>query len=425
MGKIIIDAELHDSGVSLGAEKLGTAFAHLERRTASGAKGLQSVEIGMRTLAAQAVGLHGPLGRVAEGLLSFAGGGTLVLGVAAGIGLITLAMKAMKEEGEQAAKATEDLEKRLTALGAHGALVAATMRVSALEVKEDEIRRQLDIEEGLPRFRQNAARQEQLSADLLKIQGEMANLINGVLIPAENRVTKEKEKQAEEEKKQTEELQKQLDIIGKLVAGDVENQFRFLNAETRAFLDAGAQIQSLMMGGTPEQIRLWWQQSPSAPDAPDFNELGRIGRASVPMGRGTGNQAAAAVAQAIAAIASGLQGGVGGALTGLGGALGSLSGIGSLGGLGPIGLGIGAGGVLISALQGLFSHSKPAVVLIDGYSSTAISQQNQVMQLLAGVLGIKVDILSAGTAGPDMTAYDLGRRARLDGGMRLPPGAMR
>lgn len=434
MGKAVIDVQVDASGASSGLARLGAAFDHLDKRTASGTKGIQSVEIGLRTLAAQAVGVHGPLARVAEGLLSFAGGGTMVLAVAAGIGIVTLVMKQMGAEAKKAAEETKQLEDRLKSLSAHGGVVAASMRISELEIEKKRIERELTRGSGAPSlyglFFGAAADRERLGAKIIDINKQIATITNQELIPAEQKVTEQKQKQLqtaaqqlEAEAKLTAELQKQIALIGEGVEADLEKFYK-KNADIfQQSFEAVLAMRSILEGGTP-QTRMWWEVSPTM-QTPDFAELGRIGNAGTP-GAGTDRGAMAGIiAQAIASVASGARGGISGAVTGIGGALGSLSGLSGLAGLGPIGAGVAAGGAVISLLGGLFSSSKPAVVMIDGYSSTAINQQQQIMQILAGFLGLKVDVLSAGSATPEGAAHVLGRMSRLDGGMRLPPGSLR
>lgn len=85
---------------------------------------------GMVALATQAVGAQNSVGRLAQGLLMLGGGGGLVLGVAAGIGAISLAYKVLTRDTKEAEEAQKDLVKALQGVGAHGQLVAAQMELS-------------------------------------------------------------------------------------------------------------------------------------------------------------------------------------------------------------------------------------------------------------------------------------------------------
>ena len=67
------------------------------------------LETGLQSLAFEAAGIQGPLGRVAEGFLRFGGGSALVLGAAAGLGLIAGAYKLAAAEAEQLQATNEKL----------------------------------------------------------------------------------------------------------------------------------------------------------------------------------------------------------------------------------------------------------------------------------------------------------------------------
>ncbi len=124
----------------------------------------------------------------------------------------------------------------------------------------------------------------------------------------------------------------------------------------------------------------------------------------------------AAVLTAAGGIARGDPGSV---LAGLGGATQAIGGISALKGL-PV---IGDIGAVASALGGIFSlfgGSRPAV-MIDGYSSRALTQQQQLLLALTGYKGVNVNVLSAG-GDTARIAYQLGRDARTDGQSRVPPG---
>src|SRR5882762_8125086 len=97
--------------------------------------GTTTLRRGLTGLAFQLTGTTGPLGRVAQGLLLFEGGSTLVLGVAAGIAAIGLALRALTQESRDTAAAQEALAKSLDALGPHAQMMAAQVRLSALQTQ--------------------------------------------------------------------------------------------------------------------------------------------------------------------------------------------------------------------------------------------------------------------------------------------------
>lgn len=86
---------------------------------------------GMVALATQATGVQSSVGRLAQGLLMLGGGGTLVLGVAAGIGAISYAYKLLTQDTREAEEAQKDLVKALQGVGVHAQLTAARMELAA------------------------------------------------------------------------------------------------------------------------------------------------------------------------------------------------------------------------------------------------------------------------------------------------------
>lgn len=102
---LIIRAFFADGGLSAGLAKANAGLTQLGRSGPGARVGLKAVETGARSLAFEAAGLSGPLGRVAAGLLQIAGGNALVLGAVAGIGAIALAYNALTKESREAAEA--------------------------------------------------------------------------------------------------------------------------------------------------------------------------------------------------------------------------------------------------------------------------------------------------------------------------------
>src|SRR5260370_2530228 len=78
-------------------------------------------------------------------------------------------------------------------------------------------------------------------------------------------------------------------------------------------------------------------------------------------------------------------------------------------------LGAAAGGA-VGRISGLFSSGPPAV-MIDGYSSKAMNQQQQLLLALTGFRGVQVGILSAGGGDVAGTIYMLGRQSASDGSL--------
>jgi hypothetical protein len=78
---------------SLGFDRMVVANNRLVTSTAGSRKGLNLMENGLRTLAFQAAGIPGPLGKVAAGLGLLGAGSLVVTGAVAGAGAIALAWK--------------------------------------------------------------------------------------------------------------------------------------------------------------------------------------------------------------------------------------------------------------------------------------------------------------------------------------------
>lgn len=113
----IIRTLFSDSGLSIGLAKANAALRQLEQSGPGASRGVKAAEQGLRTLAFQAAGLPGPLGRVADGLLRFGGGSAAVLAVTAGIGLVVGAYKLLNQSAEETKKANEALIESMARLG--------------------------------------------------------------------------------------------------------------------------------------------------------------------------------------------------------------------------------------------------------------------------------------------------------------------
>lgn len=111
-------------------ERLGETATH-------GARGLHMVRSAAAALAFQAAGVPGPVGKIAEGLLLFGAGSTVVLGAVAGLALVAGAVRAVTQETRDDIAAQQDLVKGLGALGPHGEARAARIRLAELEQERD------------------------------------------------------------------------------------------------------------------------------------------------------------------------------------------------------------------------------------------------------------------------------------------------
>lgn len=114
-----------------GMNRAQGSLGNLTQTSANSHKAINVLKSGMVGLATQATGTAGPVGRLAQGLLMFGGGSGLVLGVAAGIGAIVLAYKALTTDAKEATKQQEDLIRALDGVGVHAQQTAARIKLSA------------------------------------------------------------------------------------------------------------------------------------------------------------------------------------------------------------------------------------------------------------------------------------------------------
>lgn len=112
-------------------QRLGETATH-------GARGLHMVRSAAAALAFQAAGVPGPVGKIAEGLLLFGAGSTVVLGAVAGLGLVAGAVRLVTQETRDDIAAQQDLVKELAGMGPHGEARAARIRIAELEQERDQ-----------------------------------------------------------------------------------------------------------------------------------------------------------------------------------------------------------------------------------------------------------------------------------------------
>src|SRR5882672_9426102 len=90
---------------------------------AAGSRGLHMVRSAAAALAFQATGVAGPVGKIAEGLLLFGAGSTVVLGAVAGLAAVALAYRVLTQETRDDIAAQQELAKELAGMGAHGGVI--------------------------------------------------------------------------------------------------------------------------------------------------------------------------------------------------------------------------------------------------------------------------------------------------------------
>lgn len=92
------------NGARESVNRVGTASVGASR-------GVTIMRSGLSALALEATGVSGPVGRLSQGLLLFAGGSSLVLGVVAGVAVIATAYRALTREAREAAAQIRDVIK--------------------------------------------------------------------------------------------------------------------------------------------------------------------------------------------------------------------------------------------------------------------------------------------------------------------------
>src|SRR6185436_2422437 len=128
-GRLVGDSSQFVTEMTRGARAMGTITTGAIGST----RAMSIMKNGMVGLAAQATGVAGPVGKLAQGLLMFGGGSGLVLGVAAGVGVIAMAYQALTKDAKEAEKANNDLLTSLGKISAHGRLIGERQKLKDLQ----------------------------------------------------------------------------------------------------------------------------------------------------------------------------------------------------------------------------------------------------------------------------------------------------
>jgi hypothetical protein len=416
--------------------RLDAALARFERSEPQ--RVIRSTAMAFEHMAASAIGVEGPLGRVASTLLMFGTGGAVGIAILGGLAAISLAMKVMAEDAKKAAQETKKLTDELTKLSPHGVVEAARIQISPLQIEASRIQAELDAR---ARFRAQFGPLGALIPDfddgkrkrLAELNKQIADITNTQILPAE--------------RAWTEELRKREEIAER------ERQRRLKALRDQAVIDAElAGFRGQGLGGVQPfglDIGAFFAGLPSrpAPSGAAFNRPTTFGasgggpRFQIPgFGAMTGADTSIALAghppvppevigaikdtqqrllvsiigsvtNVIAALAAG--GGPGAALAGIG------AGISLVPGGQIAGAVLGGLGAIISA----FGKSKDAQpVMIMGYSTYALTQEEQVMLATLGVKGVRIGLIGTQSQA-DAVIPELARSSRLGpGGIRLPVG---
>ena len=256
--------------------KLEGVTAKTQRAAAGFHGGLKKVEGGLRALSLAALGVPGPLGSIASGLLLLGPGSTAVLGAAAGIGLMVGLAKALATEAEEANRQAEKLQKTLANLGPTGAVKAAQIKLSPLQLEERKISDQIAAFTLLPAAQQvfEHSKLEVLLRKQAEIQSKIADITNNELIPAEKAATEEQNKRAEALKRQTEELERQKKLLEEqakvafLLAGELDVITHRFIVDMARHGDSVNAFDRMRLGGNlpgPRPLDLGFGQRPDSP----------------------------------------------------------------------------------------------------------------------------------------------------------------
>jgi hypothetical protein len=107
------------AGASTGFGKMVFAHGNLIASSEGARRGVNLIEHGLQTLTTQAIGVPGPIGKIAQGFGLLGAGSLLVTGVLAGVGAVALEYRILtrdaREAGEAADKLTESLKNQTRA----------------------------------------------------------------------------------------------------------------------------------------------------------------------------------------------------------------------------------------------------------------------------------------------------------------------
>lgn len=381
-------------GASTGFEKLVFQQGHLIASTQGARRGLNIVENGLRTLAFQAAGVPGPVGKIASGF-GFLGAGSLVVtGVVAGVGAVALGYRMLtrdaREAGEAADKLTDSVKKQtlggqFRAIGADlteasraatpvaaptaqlalGQELLGLIRGDALEdAGEKAVAAVMAVRDARVQAGKDAIRSMEREAELIGLttaeaarlkaswmgltEAETANYI-----AAATRLERRKEETRALEA-QNRALEVQADILAEIgrISREVETFGAFVAPDLAGlklpdiFADESARQAGLRVAEIEKQggeFAFGLNQDFFDQVQLDVNNA----IASLEKAGGGAKTFGIIAAQSLAFLGAAQQGGAGGILTAGGGLLSGLSELKGLGGLGPI-------GIVTTALGGVF-----------------------------------------------------------------------
>lgn len=108
-GTVAVYLEATTADFTRGMDTASAAVKNFERVGGESGRAVTALERGFMGLAGEMTGIKGPLEQITKGLLLFGGGSVEVLGVAAAVTAVGLALEAMNGEANDAAKLLNDL----------------------------------------------------------------------------------------------------------------------------------------------------------------------------------------------------------------------------------------------------------------------------------------------------------------------------
>lgn len=379
---VIARALFVDNGAAAGLAKFNSQIHEITKAAPGGARGLRTFETGLQTLALEAVGVQGPVGKLAEGLLRFGGGSTLILGAAAGIGLIAGAYKLAAAEAEHLKENNEKLAQSWRDVAAQGKpLVALGNQLQAAITKETAAQAEFNklSQTAMGKTRGSPGEIALAETGLSQAQHDVAQ-IRGLFHAEQNRLISEANQRGQKWAQAFLKGVENLDLVSQLrtlaLGGTAYNQqFGAMGRETgklwaeawlkaaEGMLDRGLDIQGHRLGTGLGSGLLTGKGGPKLEGAlsPGFkpekfppreyfiSDLEKSGGKAQP----TRPDPARLAAEAVALLGALQQGGVAGILGAAGGLASTASGLKGLGGLGPVGIGLS----VASGIFGMFDHS--------------------------------------------------------------------
>lgn len=443
----IVRFRVDDGEATSKLQRLDVALSRFERGEAS--RVIRGTAMAFEHMAASAIGVEGPLGRIASQLLMFSTGAGL--GATAAIAGLAAGFHVLDQVGEKLDETLRNVNMQVATL-AKADFSKFLIGIQDTQAKIEKL--------SEPSFMQNVlgtaafivggkGLEESVTHSFLfrGRESELAGLQTGIAnqllgVPG----AREQSEQAARERK----VRRNLELFNGAYRFDPNNAFGTPTGFQLPGGDFGAAArarfsgQGVLLGGGTSQMEQELRKIFAGLETPierirhqidlvkqaqaDGLDIGEdydraLHRLNEAMAKATarsdqlGLTIVTAVSGAIAAIASG--GGAGAALGGIGSLIGAIP--------GPHNKLIGAGVAGLGAIVSLFDHKdKTPEVIVAGYGDRALSQEQQIMSALTGALALQIGLVGVSAGNRDQVIAELARSSRLGpGGIRIPAGGAR